>query len=83
MTMPSGTKKSKCAFRKVLALEPVSASDSNCAERILARFVALAYAADYPILFTPGTDEALNGTHSLSELSSSDTNDFNDRSRKI
>jgi hypothetical protein len=59
--MPSGTRKSKCTFRKIVASEPSSVSELDTAERILARFVALAYAGDHPDLFTPGTDERPDG----------------------
>jgi hypothetical protein len=69
--MPSGTKKSKCTFRKVIGPEPVAASELNCVERTLARFVALAYAADHAGLFTVDTAEPFNGTTSLSEVPSS------------
>jgi hypothetical protein len=56
--MPSGTRKSKCTFRGIIAPEPISAPELGAAERILARFVALAYASDHPDLFTLGTEEA-------------------------
>ena len=68
--MPRGTTRPKCAFRKVIAPEAVPSSESNCAERILARFVALAYAADHAVMFTSGTDEVLNGTDPVSEVPS-------------
>jgi hypothetical protein len=55
--MPSGTRKSKCTFRRIVAPEPISAPELETAERLLARFVALAYASEHPDLFTPGTDE--------------------------
>ena len=55
--MPRETRKSKCEFRRIVAPEPVSASELDNAERLLARFVALAYAAEYPDLFTPRTDD--------------------------
>jgi hypothetical protein len=54
--MPSGTRKSKCTFRGIVAPEPISASELGTAERVIARFVALAYASDHPDLFTVGTD---------------------------
>jgi hypothetical protein len=53
--MPSGTRKSKCNFRRSIAPEPISASELDAAERIVARFVATAYAAENPDLFT-GTE---------------------------
>jgi hypothetical protein len=59
--MPSGTRKSKCTFRSIVALEPISAAELDTAERLLARFVALTYAAEYPDLFTPGTVEPPSG----------------------
>jgi hypothetical protein len=59
--MPSEVKKSKCTFRRIVAPEPIPASELDTAERILARFVALAYAGDHPDLFTPGTDEPPDG----------------------
>jgi hypothetical protein len=52
--MPSGTRKSKCTFRGIVAPEPISASELGTAERVLARFVALAYVSDHPDLFTLG-----------------------------
>jgi hypothetical protein len=55
--MPSGTRKSKCTFRGIVAPKPISASELDTAERVLARFVALAYVGDHPDLFTVGTDE--------------------------
>jgi hypothetical protein len=59
--MPSGNRKSKCAFRSIVASEPISASELETAERLLARFVALAYAAEHPDLFAVGTVEPLGG----------------------
>ena len=59
--MPSGTRKSQCTFRRIVAPEPISASELDTAERILARFVALAYAGEHPDLFTPGTDDSPAG----------------------
>lgn len=59
--MPSGTRKSKCTFSRIVAPDPISASELDTAERLLARFVALAYAGEHPDLFTPGTDERLGG----------------------
>ena len=56
--MPSG--KSKCTFRRIVAPEPISAPELDTAERLLARFVALAYAAEHPDLFTSGTGEPPN-----------------------
>jgi hypothetical protein len=50
--MPAGAGKSKCTFRRIVAPAPVSASELEAAERILARFVALAYAAEHPDLFS-------------------------------
>jgi len=68
--MPSGTRKSKCTFRRTVASEPISASELETAERLLARFVALAYAAEHPDLFKAGTIEALGGpTFSSSAVS--------------
>jgi hypothetical protein len=55
--MPSGTRKSKCTFRRIVAPEPISAPDLDTAERLLARFVALAYASDRPDLFTAEPDQ--------------------------
>jgi hypothetical protein len=50
--MPSGTRKAKCTFRRIAASKPISASELETAERLLARFVALAYARDNPDLFS-------------------------------
>ena len=58
--MPSGTRKAKSTFRRIVAPEPISASELDAAERLLARFVALAYAGEHPDLFTRGTDEPPN-----------------------
>ena len=54
--MPSGTRKSKCTFRGIVAPEPISASELGIAESILARFVALAYAGDHQDLFSSKAD---------------------------
>jgi hypothetical protein len=59
--MASGTRKSKCRFRRIVASEPVSAPELETAERLLARFVALAYAAEQPDLFAGGTAEPPGG----------------------
>ena len=59
--MPSGTRKSKCTFRRIAVPQPVSASESETAERLLARFVALAYTAEHPDLFAAGTTEPPDG----------------------
>jgi hypothetical protein len=53
--MPAGAGKSKCTFRRIVAPEPISASEVEAAERILARLVARAYAAEHPDLFASGT----------------------------
>jgi hypothetical protein len=50
--MPTGAGKAKCVFRTTVAPDPISASAMETAERILSRFVALAYAADHPDLFS-------------------------------
>jgi hypothetical protein len=55
--MPSGSRKSKLTFRRIVAPEPISASTLDTAERILARFVALSYVGDHSGLFTPGAEE--------------------------
>lgn len=54
--MPSRASKSSLAFRKTVALDPIAVSELDTAERILARFVALAYAGDHPDLFAAGTE---------------------------
>jgi len=59
--MPSGTRKSKCVFRRIIAPDPIPASELDTVERVLARFVALAYAGEHPDLFTPGKDEPPSG----------------------
>jgi hypothetical protein len=51
--MTDGGGKSKCTFRRIVAPELISASELETVERLLARFVALAYAADNPDLFSP------------------------------
>jgi hypothetical protein len=64
--MPSGTRKSRCTFRRIVAPEPISTSELDAAERLLARFVALAYAGEHPDLFTPGTNKPPSGPTSPS-----------------
>jgi hypothetical protein len=59
--MPRGTSQSKFTFRRSVAPEPVCPSELETAERLLARFVALAYAADHPDVFPPGTDKFISG----------------------
>ena len=54
--MPDGAGKSKCTFRRTVAPEHISASELDTAERLLTRFVALAYAGEHPDLFTPSHD---------------------------
>jgi hypothetical protein len=41
----------------MVAPEPIAASESDAAERIIARFVALAYVDDHPDLFTSGIED--------------------------
>ncbi|MBM3738739.1 MAG: hypothetical protein FJW39_23425 [Acidobacteria bacterium] len=55
--MPAATRKSKCTFRRIVASDPVSPAQLEAAERILARFVALAYAGDHPNLFLSEVDK--------------------------
>jgi hypothetical protein len=43
--------------RRMVASEPIAATELGTAERILARLVALAYAGDHPDLFTAGPEE--------------------------
>ena len=62
--MPSETRKLKCTFRSIVAPEPISASELDTAERLLARFVALAYAAEHPDLFTPEQSSRSSGSDS-------------------
>ena len=59
--MPSVSRTSKCAFRRIVAPEPISPSELETAERLLARFVALAYAAENPDLFPGGIAEPPGG----------------------
>jgi hypothetical protein len=66
--MASGTRKSKCRFRNIVAPELPSASALETAERILARFVALAYARDHQDLFAVGTEETRAGHLSSSAV---------------
>jgi hypothetical protein len=73
--MPSGTKKSQYTFRRIVASETISASELATSERLLARFVALAYAAEHPHLFAGGTVEPSGGpTLSCSEVALRDAN---------
>jgi hypothetical protein len=58
--MPRGTRKAKFTFRRMVASEPVSASELETAERLLARSVALAFVADHPDLIRPGPFESLS-----------------------
>jgi hypothetical protein len=55
--MQSQASKSKLVVRKIVAPEPITASELDTAQRILARFVALAYVGDHPDLFAAGTEE--------------------------
>jgi hypothetical protein len=59
--MPAGASKSKCAFRRIVASDAISAPELAVAERILARLVALAYAGDNPDLFSSEADQAGTG----------------------
>jgi hypothetical protein len=59
--MPRGTRKLKCAFRRSIAPDPISGSDLDTVERILAQFVARAYASDHPDFFTTETGESCDG----------------------
>lgn len=59
--MPRGTRKSKFTFRRIVAPEPIAASELDTVERVLTRFVALAYAGEHPELFTLGKDEPPSG----------------------
>jgi hypothetical protein len=43
--------------RRMVASEPIAATELGTAERILARLAALAYAGDHPDLFTAGPEE--------------------------
>lgn len=52
--------KSKLAFQRTVAPEPVTVSELDSAERILARFVALAYVGDHPDHVSGGTEEQLD-----------------------
>jgi hypothetical protein len=54
--MPGRASKSKLAFQRMVAPEPIAASELDSCERILARLVALAYAGDHPALFTAEPD---------------------------
>ena len=66
--MASGTRKSKCTFRRIAASQPVSAAELETAEQLLARFVALAYAAENPDLFPGGIAEPHGGQTSSSAV---------------
>ena len=55
--MPTRAGEKKCAFRRTVAAEPISAPELETAERLLARFVALAYAGDHPDLFSSAADK--------------------------
>jgi hypothetical protein len=66
--MASGARKSKYTFRRIVAPESISASELDIAERLLARFVALAYAGENPDLFAPGTDGPAGPTFSSSAV---------------
>lgn len=45
--------KRKIATKNLISLKPIPPAEQDVAERILARLVALAYAADHPSLFLP------------------------------
>ena len=55
--MPSRASTPKLAVRKTVASEAIAASEVEIAERILARFVALAYIGDHPDLIAADTEE--------------------------
>jgi len=59
--MPSGTRKSKCKFRRAVASERISEAALNIAEGLLARCVARAYAAEHSDLFFPEGSEPPRG----------------------
>jgi len=49
--MAKGGARRRFTFRATVAAEPMAAEDLQAAERILARLIARAYAADHPELF--------------------------------
>jgi hypothetical protein len=51
VAMISKERKSRFKIRKTYSVEPMPLADRQAAERILARLVAKAYAADHPELF--------------------------------
>lgn len=53
MARGAGTNRRRFAFRTRLAAKPMAAAESEAAERLLARLVARAYAADHRELFDP------------------------------
>ena len=54
--MPTEARKPRISFRRMVLPEPIAELELVAAERILARLVALAFAADHPDLFTSETE---------------------------
>ena len=55
--MPRGSGKSKCTFRRTFAPDPICSAELDAVERLLARFVALAYSDANADLFRTETLE--------------------------
>ena len=51
--------KPELSVRKMVAPQPIAASEFDLAERILARLVALAFVRDHPELFATGAKSSL------------------------
>jgi len=56
---PKSKRSDKLSVRKMVAPQPIAASEFDLAERILARLVALAFVRDHPELFATGAKSSL------------------------
>jgi len=54
-------KKSRFTIRRTYSAEPMSLDEWRAAEKVLARLVAEAYAADHPEIFGPVSGETSDG----------------------
>ena len=60
--MAKGKAKSKITITYKIASEPMSSQEVQTAERILAKMIARAYAADHPELFAPQRTQRADST---------------------
>jgi hypothetical protein len=66
--MPRRGSRTKLVVQRTLAPEPIAPSELETVERILARFVALAYVGDNPDLFAAGTEPIEHSAVPISPL---------------